>query len=206
MKIGQGQAVQADTNNLKKAIVDMVRVLHPEEGTATSGLLGTIKINRGFNHPFLGRLLCPVNMNWDDANVQASIVENPGLASTTAWPLYFYPKGQFDPEDISKGLLRGELLVYAYKYIYLAPSVWCAPAQQDRPAGGNAQLHNMDSVTPRSIAYIASQVRFALSSGEANHKNGGLFCLSDFFWHVVKYLEEPLFEDDVKELLKWWDE
>lgn len=44
--------------------------------------------------------------------VKQKLREAPNKASTTAWPTFFYPKGEYDPEDITKGLLRNELLVY----------------------------------------------------------------------------------------------
>ena len=38
-----------------------------------------------------------------------------------------------------------------------------------------------------------------------NQKVGGAFNSTDFFWHVVEYLEDSFFEDEVKELLDWWN-
>ena len=49
------------------------------------------------------------------------------------------------------------------------------------------------------------QTRFALSSSKMNQKVGGAFNSTDFFWHAVEYLEDPFFEDEVKELLDWWN-
>ncbi|KIJ29827.1 hypothetical protein M422DRAFT_36807 [Sphaerobolus stellatus SS14] len=204
----QNSARNSDTNVIKKAIVSMVRVLYPEEVHALQDVDGEIKTNRGFKNIIFGRLLCPVNMDWANPETQSSLIATPGLCSTAAWPMFFYPKGQFDPNDLAKGLLRGELLVWVYKYIFLAPSAWHPNKHSDESkifSTGNASLHKLYNVTPRSLAYVATHVRFALSSSEINRKNGGSFKTGDFFWHVMDYLEDPDFAEDVKGLLEWWD-
>jgi Family of unknown function (DUF6698) len=49
------------------------------------------------------------------------------------------------------------------------------------------------------------QTRFALSSGETNQKVGGPFDSTQFFWHLVTFLEDPDFDEEVQELLRWWN-
>ncbi|KIJ38256.1 hypothetical protein M422DRAFT_259165 [Sphaerobolus stellatus SS14] len=46
---------------------------------------------------------------------------------------------------------------------------------------------------------------FALSSGESNIRSGGAFCQTTFYWHIMKFLNDPDFEQNIKELLEWWD-
>ncbi|KIJ50457.1 hypothetical protein M422DRAFT_159680 [Sphaerobolus stellatus SS14] len=184
----------------------MVKVLYPEEPTAVANVESCRKTNRGFHHDFLGGLLCPCNLDWKDPKVKEDLVATPAMALTAAWPMFFYPKGQFDLEDLCKGLLRGELILWAYKAIFLGPSSWYPSDDNTERSGNcNASVHNMDTVTPCSIAYMASQVRFALSSGESNIRIGGTFCLSMFYWHVVQFLEKPMFTKEVKELIEWWN-
>ncbi|KIJ23031.1 hypothetical protein M422DRAFT_39841, partial [Sphaerobolus stellatus SS14] len=179
---------------IKEAIVSMVRVLYPEEVHALQDVDGEIKTNRGFKNIIF-------------VLTQSSLITTPGLCSMAAWPMFFYPKGQFDPNDLAKGLLHGELLVY--KYIFLAPSAWHPNKHSDEPkifsTGNNASLHKLYNATPRSLAYVAMHVCFALSSSKINCKNGGSFKTGDFFWHVMDYLEDPDFAEDVKGLLEWWD-
>jgi Family of unknown function (DUF6698) len=108
-------------------------------------------------------------------SVREKLRATPNMASTTSWPRFFYPKDVYDPNDIAKGLLQGELLVCvcstlfthdqkltrkkAYKFIYTGPSSW------DKPDGVshntrycNARLAEMQQVTCRSLAYVATQV------------------------------------------------
>jgi hypothetical protein len=38
-----------------------------------------------------------------------------------------------------------------------------------------------------------------------NQKVGGPFDTTHFFWHLVKFLEDPDFDDEVQDLLHWWN-
>ncbi|KIJ38101.1 hypothetical protein M422DRAFT_33446 [Sphaerobolus stellatus SS14] len=192
MKSGQNAACSTDTCFLKTKIAEMVRELYPEEPAAAANVEG--------------ELLCPCNMDWKDPKVKAKLVATPQLASTTAWPLFFYPKGKFEPEDLCRGILQGELILWAYTAIFLGPSTWYPSKGKTKQSSScNASVHNMDKVTPSSIAYVAAQVRFALSSGESNIRSGGTFCQTPFYWHIMQFLQEPMFEEEVKELLEWWN-
>ncbi|KIJ32200.1 hypothetical protein M422DRAFT_184918 [Sphaerobolus stellatus SS14] len=79
------------------------------------------------------------------------------MASTAAWPLFFYPKGEYDPEDLYKGILRGELILWAYKAIFLGPSARYPSKGKAEPSSScNALVHNMYNVTQSSIVYVAA--------------------------------------------------
>ncbi|KAF8522529.1 hypothetical protein JB92DRAFT_3110608 [Gautieria morchelliformis] len=203
LKEGQNSARQADTNSLKYAIVDMIRLQFPES-PALCSLDRKNKALRGFRNDLTGELLCPTTLDWSDDSVREKLRAAPNLASTTSWPRFFYPKDRYNPTDIAEGLLRGELL--AYKLIYTGPSSWDKPDGISRNSRYcNARLAEMQQVTCRSLAYVATQTRFALSSGETNQKVGGPFDNTHFFWHLVKFLEDPDFEEEVQDLLHWWN-
>jgi hypothetical protein len=90
------------------------------------------------------------------------------------WPIFLYAGSDYDPEDPWKGLFRGTLLVSvspfyipfrslptflcikAYKHVFTSPSSVEKGPRATR--SGNARIHGMTSVTPASIAYIATQV------------------------------------------------
>jgi hypothetical protein len=38
-----------------------------------------------------------------------------------------------------------------------------------------------------------------------NQKVGGPFDLTAFFWHVVKFLDDEDFKEEVGELVNWWN-
>jgi hypothetical protein len=39
-----------------------------------------------------------------------------------------------------------------------------------------------------------------------NHKVGGPFDITLFFWNVVKFLEDPDFQEEVATLISWWNQ
>jgi len=71
-----------------------------------------------------------------------------------------------------------------------------------------ASLIGMRGVTARSIAYIAVQVRFALSSATAWRDNDIDFNHIEFYSAVVDYFEltpGPVAQAHVDDLLAWWN-
>jgi hypothetical protein len=117
------------------------------------------------------------------------------------------------------------LIVQAFKFIFTSPTsahdVSCENDIQDHarpvsnrsrsrkaPTRGNvARLLGMRSVTPRSIAYVAVQLRYALSSAAAWNENDGSFCYPVFYNHIVDFFENPpgaAAQAHVQSLLSWW--
>ncbi|KAG8212833.1 hypothetical protein J3R82DRAFT_11133 [Butyriboletus roseoflavus] len=76
------------------------------------------KASHGFNHDVTGRLLCPVDYNWEDASVRAAIRNyHPDfLVMAFSWPRYLYENGVYDPKNPSKGLFKGGLLLKVWFY------------------------------------------------------------------------------------------
>jgi hypothetical protein len=92
------------------------------------------------------------------------------------WPIFLYAGYEYDSEDPWKGLFRSTILICvssfqtlgfcnrltfltfkAYKHVFTSPSSVEKAPRATR--SGNARIHGMTSVTPASIAYIATQVR-----------------------------------------------
>ncbi|KAF8518794.1 hypothetical protein JB92DRAFT_2711998 [Gautieria morchelliformis] len=183
----------------------MLRLYYPDS-LALPTLDCKTKTLRGFRNELTGELLCPTTLDWTDDSVKEKLRATPNLDSASAWPRFFYPKSEYDPADLAKGLLRGELLLYAYKLIYTGPSSWDKAQGVSRHTHYcNARLAEMQEVTRQSLAYVATQTQFALSSGETNQKVGGTFDTTQFFWHLVQFLEDPDFEEEVQDLLLWWN-
>ncbi|KAF7969566.1 hypothetical protein HWV62_26927 [Athelia sp. TMB] len=69
LKRGVACARSDDTKNLKKEILPWIAVdgnlqnLNPQ-------LHRNVKTNRGFHHPRTGQLLCPVDLDWKDADIR----------------------------------------------------------------------------------------------------------------------------------------
>ncbi|KAG6912168.1 hypothetical protein DXG01_016779, partial [Tephrocybe rancida] len=77
------------------------------------------------------------------------------LVSGDEWPVFVYHGYTYDAEDPWNGAFRSQLLVKAFKFVFTSPSSVDKDPKATR--SGNARLHDMTSVTPASVAYIATQ-------------------------------------------------
>ncbi|KAG2107801.1 hypothetical protein BD769DRAFT_1366155, partial [Suillus cothurnatus] len=128
--------------------------------------------------------------------------------------------------DLEEGLFKGKILVQGYKAVFTSPSSakdvegdgdGADIIQNNRRAKKSlnelkvkrhvAQIINMKKVTPRSIAYIACQVRFSLSSVTSWRSVDGDFDYVQFWRTIVDFFERPPGRDArrrVDRLLEWW--
>ncbi|KAH6870863.1 hypothetical protein BKA70DRAFT_1451663 [Coprinopsis sp. MPI-PUGE-AT-0042] len=201
IQIGTNASRADDTKGLKPAVIDWITQNGVPEQTPP--LRRTAKRGRGFEGDTTGRLLCPIGVDWDDPK-QRELLRNHELVVTGAqWPHCMYEGEAFDSEDPWKGLLKNDLLVKTFKFIFLSPS----SVEGDRTAtrSGNARIHGMTSVTRASLAYVAMQLRFALSST-------GIFARGDeetgsemFYNSLLEFLEDPEEKVEAEALLDWWN-
>ncbi|KIM67376.1 hypothetical protein SCLCIDRAFT_21249 [Scleroderma citrinum Foug A] len=77
------------------------------------------------------------------------------------WPMFLYANFTYDLKDPWNGLLQSGLLILAFKHISMSPS--SVDQEPKVTHSGIAHLHRMWSVMKASIAYIATQARFALT-------------------------------------------
>jgi len=119
------------------------------------------------------------------------------------WPIFLYQGYNYDPEDPWNGLFRGSLLIYAYKHIFTSPS--SIEKEPKTTRSGNARIHRMTQVTPASIAYIATQVRFALSSSPVFSRTDTVTDSERFYNSVVDLFDDIEEGGEVNDLLTWWN-
>ncbi|KAF8585300.1 hypothetical protein K439DRAFT_1343820, partial [Ramaria rubella] len=160
-----------DTSALKKQIPDMLRQY---DRAAAVNLNSKDKATLGFNHPLTGWLLCPAKLDFNDETYVFEPLpflvliapRSPRICVTlksgeydlkpTDWPTFFYKGNHYDPEDEMKGLLQGELLVPAFKCVFLGPSAWTRNDDKSKTTRSpKAALCKMDHVTSRWLAYVA---------------------------------------------------
>ncbi|TEB31483.1 hypothetical protein FA13DRAFT_1629042, partial [Coprinellus micaceus] len=199
LQIGVSSARSDDTKSLKGVIIDWIT---PVDGEPLR-LARNSKVNQGFNNERTGFLLCPAGMDWSYADTKQQLKDKTIAVPGNYWPIFVYRKEKYDSEDPWKGLFRSWLLVSAYKHIFTSPS-----SVDDDPKAtrsGNTHIHGMTSVTPASIAYISTQICFALSSTS-------VFCRTDkemdseaFYTSILELFEDPEEQDEVKDLLAWWN-
>ncbi|KAG1850564.1 hypothetical protein C8R48DRAFT_613481 [Suillus tomentosus] len=200
--IGKGAAGARgdDTKTLKSAILDWIC---PKGEAIQPPLHRNSKIDRGFNHELTGSLLCPAGLNWNDSQTKENLRSGETLVCGDQWPIFLYANQTYDPEDPWCGLLRSRLLVSAYKHVFTSPS--SVDREPKATRSGNARLHGMNSVTVASIAYIATQVRFALTSSSVFSRTDTTTDSETFYHSLLDLLEDTDESKEVDELLVWWN-
>ncbi|KAG1849747.1 hypothetical protein F4604DRAFT_1593276 [Suillus subluteus] len=200
--IGRGAAgARGDnTKTLKSAVLDCIS---PKGEAIQPPLHRNSKINRGFNHKLTGSLLCPAGMDWNDPQTKENLRSGKMVVCGDQWPIFLYAHHVCDLEDPWCGLLKSRLLVCAYKHIFTSPS--SVDREPKATRSGNAHLHGMNSVTLASIPYIATQVRFALSSSSVFSWTDTTTDSETFYHSLLDLLEDPEEYKEVDELLIWWN-
>ncbi|KAG2055847.1 hypothetical protein BDR06DRAFT_881548, partial [Suillus hirtellus] len=190
------------------------------------------KTGHGFYNEATGRLLCPVDHDWNNSDVQQYIWDyHPDYRVTAySWPMFLYD-GHYDARNPKDGLFKGKLLLKTFKAIFTSPT----SAEHDDPEQTNsneasayghlkhqriqasgeqltrcdvAGLLNMKSTQPQAIAYAAVQLHFALSSANSWQIIDDDFNSKVFYNHIIDFFELPPTRDaanEIDEILLWWN-
>ncbi|KAG2746209.1 hypothetical protein P692DRAFT_201841031 [Suillus brevipes Sb2] len=196
---GASGAQGDDTKTLKSAVLEW---LVPRGQVVTPPLSRNIKSDRGFNHEVTGALLCPAGLDWSNAETKQSLKSGEIAVCGDQWPMFLYAGNIYDPEDPWKGLLRSEILIFGFKHVFTSPS--SVDKEPKATRSGNAYLHGMKSVTKGSLAYIATQVRFSLSSSSVFSRTDTVTDSDNFYHSILDLLEDPDENEEVTELMMWW--
>ncbi|KAF8873130.1 hypothetical protein BD779DRAFT_1679382 [Infundibulicybe gibba] len=171
------------------------------------------RYNRGLQHDICGKLLTPIEFNWDNSEVRAGI--RGGMEGFKISDNYFlnclYPDGHATPSDIEHLFLRSRLLLQTYCAIFTSPSSAEGFDDETKATKNNvATLLNMDGrVTGRSIAYAAVLLVFNLTDAHQwkDVYNGSNFVA--FYNFLVDYFEDTpdaTSKMRVNSLLAWWNQ
>ncbi|RDB18284.1 hypothetical protein Hypma_000648 [Hypsizygus marmoreus] len=190
-----------DTKSMKGAIIDWIT---PPGDSLHPPINRKLKFERGFKHDATGSLLCPTGLDWTDVEIKSKLRSREMIVRGDQWPKFLYRDIHYDPENPWNGLLKSQLLVSAYKHVFTSPS--SVDADENKATkSGNARIHGMKSVTPASIAYIATQVRFALSCASQFSRTDTVTDSETFYLTLLDVLEDIDERDNVGELIKWWN-
>ncbi|KAG2356721.1 hypothetical protein BDR07DRAFT_1299730, partial [Suillus spraguei] len=110
-----------DSVGLKCAVADWLMECTP---TPNPTVHKQDKSGQGFYHDVMGRLLCPVDYDWSNPTVRSFIQDyHPDFCVTAcSWPSFLYKDGCYDPQNPTKDLFKGELLIKAFKHVFTSPS------------------------------------------------------------------------------------
>ncbi|KAI0058387.1 hypothetical protein BV25DRAFT_1810724 [Artomyces pyxidatus] len=197
---GASSARSDDTKSIKAAIIDWIT---PRGQNLTPPLPRNSKMERGFNHECTGALLCPAGIDWSLDDVKKKLRDGELVVAGDQWPIFLYQGYRYDPDDPWQGLFRSELLVTAYKHIFTSPS--SVDKEPKATRAGNARIHGITKVTGASIVYVATQVRFALSSSAIFSRTDTTTDSERFYDTACELLDDPEEALEVQELLIWWN-
>ncbi|EAU83822.1 hypothetical protein CC1G_13139 [Coprinopsis cinerea okayama7 len=198
---GANQARSDDTKGLRTVIIDW---LAPPDEPLQPSLSRTVKVDRGFNHDRTGELLCPPHINWSNPKIREQLRNKSLVVSGSDLPSFLWEDGMYDGKDIWKGFFRNPILVKAYKHIFTSPS-----SVDDAPKAtrsGNARIHGMTAATAPSLAYVAVQVRFALSSETTFVRSEGESESEKFYETLLDIFEDVHAQHKVVEVLSWYNQ
>ncbi|KAG1738333.1 uncharacterized protein EDB91DRAFT_1082731 [Suillus paluster] len=214
-----------DTSKLKSLVADCVnRELKPNPPVDPDD-----KSCRGFVNDACGRLLFPTELDWSNPIVRTGIRDcaDGYVMTEMSWPDFLYKKYTADQNNLEEGLFKSSLLVQAFKAIFTSPSSAKEVVDEgnradiiannrcvnkDLYSGKKVKMHvaqiiKMHKVTPRSIAYVSCQLRFALSSVTSWCSIDSDFDYIPFWQTIVDFFEWPpgrAAHRKVEQLLTWW--
>ncbi|KAH6886036.1 hypothetical protein BKA70DRAFT_1123469 [Coprinopsis sp. MPI-PUGE-AT-0042] len=197
---GSAGARADDTKGLKGVILDWIT---PRGQCLQPPLMRNVKTDRGFYHPQTGELLCPINLDWNNPQTREGLRAGTIIVAGDDWPLFLYKDYKYYPQDVWKGLFRSALLVSAFKHIFTSPSSVHQELRATR--SGNARIHGMKNVTIPLLAYVATQVRFALSSSPTFSRTDLVTDSERFYASVIDTFTHEGERENVQDLLAWWD-
>ncbi|KAF8515305.1 hypothetical protein JB92DRAFT_3156078 [Gautieria morchelliformis] len=168
------------------------------------------KVTRGFKHPQIARLICPVSWLEDfdqDPEFRQKLADGKHIPHPHDWPLLLFDEATFDITNLCASFLRNEMLVRAWRMIFQGPSAVDGHTSNKATKRGNALHHGVKSVTVNALAYIATLVYFALSSQEVFSAGGGdnEFDYYEFYRGLVATLEEEFSAKDRSQVIEWWN-
>ncbi|KAL6299792.1 hypothetical protein BKA93DRAFT_707185, partial [Sparassis latifolia] len=121
------------------------------------------------------------------ANIKAGRIR----VTADQWPRFVYPDGHvYNPEDEEAGLLRGHLMVRSAKHLFTGPSSALQGPGWTKGRSSNAKIIGMKKITPRAVAYVAVQVRFAISDVQDWTDTDRDFDYKKFFWNIVEIFKD----------------
>ncbi|KIM71549.1 hypothetical protein PILCRDRAFT_82683, partial [Piloderma croceum F 1598] len=205
LRKGSDMARGDDAGNLKLAVVVWVDEIF---GPSQPPLKPTSKDERGLENDNTGRLLCPGEYKWDDAEIRTLIRQGHAdfLVTAQSWPIFLYAGHKCNEADMEEGLFKSALLLKASYFITLPYISHFKNLAATR--SHVASLIGLRKVTPRLIAYVAVQLRFALSSANTWHVVDIDFNHEEFYTAIVNYFEitpGPVAAAEVANLLAWWN-
>ncbi|KAJ3565717.1 hypothetical protein NP233_g7458 [Leucocoprinus birnbaumii] len=224
-KSGLNSARTDDNSRMKWEIALWVNdAFQPEERLSLNS-----RANRGLGHDDCGRLITPIEVNWDDFDIREAIRN--GTSDFNINESYFlrcfYPDDGIDPDNVEHNFLQSRWLLLTFHAIFISPSVdedqYFYPAEDEPPR--KKQKHSKyeasesksnvasrigmnGKVTSRAIAYTAVMLVFNLTEASRWTEVHNGFSFHGLYNFIVDFFEDTpdnASRDNARSLLQWWN-
>ncbi|KZP29412.1 hypothetical protein FIBSPDRAFT_908305 [Athelia psychrophila] len=195
---GVSAARADDTKGLKGAVVDWIAVKGQK-----SDLSRHVKSDRGFHNDRTGELLCPAAWDWKDDKIRKGLDSGELAVPGEHWPMFVYEGYAYDSTQPLLGLFKSAILVAGYKHIFTSPS--SVDREPKATRSGNAHINGMNDVTFASIAYVATMIRFAISSSSCFSRTDYVTDSERFYKTVMDLFNDARARTRMNELKSWWN-
>ncbi|KAL4066815.1 hypothetical protein J3A83DRAFT_4360117 [Scleroderma citrinum] len=189
-----------DTKEMKGLIIDWIT---PKGQSLIPHIHCNVKSGCGFNHVCTGALLCPVGLDWNNLKTCTKLTNGKIQVARDQWPVFLYVNYMYDPEYPWNSLPCSGLLILVFKHIFMLPST----VYQEPKATclGNAHIHSMHSTMKVSLAYVATQACFALTSAQVFSCTNLTTDSKHFYNSTLELLDNPDEKGEVNQLMAWWN-
>ncbi|KDQ25010.1 hypothetical protein PLEOSDRAFT_1067686 [Pleurotus ostreatus PC15] len=167
------------------------------------------KSTRGFNHTWTGRLLCPRRMlakfKQDPDAFIAKCNPGPRKILHSDWPTFLYANHDqdYDRDNPEEGLFRNVVLIRILRHLLIGPGAALRP-EQKQTRRSNARIIGATTVNAYLIAYAACLARFMLNNSKEWDHTDFQFDVSAFYDRIINYFDSGKDDDNVIELLAWF--
>ncbi|KAI0750002.1 hypothetical protein C8Q80DRAFT_1165335 [Daedaleopsis nitida] len=212
IKYDSGKARTTDFNHVSDRLWKYVAMVgyFPDPPTSLE------KWECGWEGYHTAALLCPPPLrdlfikDWEEFCDNVKDPESDITIVADDWPIVLFDMdillGDDLPHGPLSGFLRSRLLKLMFKSLWTGPISTKCDSARVRSTPGKPPLshkYDIDTVSPRMLAYVAVLLRHALTTSE--WKISDLqFNNSDFFDKIVALFEEPL-TPWASETLEWWN-
>ncbi|TFK17856.1 hypothetical protein FA15DRAFT_604312 [Coprinopsis marcescibilis] len=199
---GASSARADNTKAIKSNVMDWVT---PNGEPLSPPLGGNVpKELRGYIHHWTRKLLAPAGFDWDNESQQEALRSGACIIEGNYWPLFVYKDYKYQPKKPWKGLFRSWILVKGFKHIFTSPTL-VDKSVRSATRSSNAENHQMTEVTKSSIAYVAMQIRFRMSSDSTFSQREVLADSETFYESIMEILNWPSEHREIDQLLRWWN-
>ncbi|TFK47769.1 hypothetical protein OE88DRAFT_1738301 [Heliocybe sulcata] len=186
MAKGVDDARGDDTSSLKLHILGYLLLDHTQALDPPIPAKYALKSYHGWNHQVTAELLTPIGYT-PGKSFNNDVKEGRVHITANQFPRFLYPEDKvYEEDEFEEGLFKG----HCAKHMFIGPGSALQAAGWQKGHAGVTKIIKMDKMTPRALAYVACQVRFALSDVQEWNQMDRDFDYQVFYWNLVSLFDD----------------